>query len=335
MSEQVHYAIASDIRPKGAGKVVSAVRLIVAWHADHVAEPLREGARVMADGAGGAGGPTVLRILLGTQLRRLREARGVTAQEASRAIRGSESKISRIELGRNAVREVDIADLLTLYGITDLAEREQLLSLASQANLPGWWHSYQDVLPSWFQAYVGLEESAESIRSYDMQFVPGLLQTEEYAAAVIALGDFAAAETERLVYLRKERQRRFSSGGLRLTAIIDEAALRRPVGDGPLMRAQLGYLLDICDRPAFTLQVTPCSAGAHAAPSSFSILRFATPDLPDVVYVEQLTSAMYLDKASDVERYTAAMDRLGAMSARPNDAKEIIRAMLEDMEGSP
>ena len=285
--------------------------------------------------ADGAGGPTVLRILLGTQLRRLREASGITAQQAAREIRGSESKISRIELGRNAVREVDIADLLSLYGITDPAAREQLLSLASQANQPGWWHRYQDVLPSWFQAYIGLEESAESIRSYDMQFVPGLLQTEEYAVAVMALGEFSIEETERLVYLRKERQRRFSSGGLRLTAIIDEVALRRPLGGAGLMRDQLQYLLDICDRPAFTLQVTPYPAGAHAAPASFSILQFATAELPDVVYVEHLTSAMYLDKTADVARYTVAMDRLGTISASPNQSKEIIRAMLEDMEGSP
>jgi transcriptional regulator with XRE-family HTH domain len=282
-----------------------------------------------------AGGPTVLRILLGTQLRRLREARGISAQDAAREIRGSESKISRIELGRNAVREVDIADLLTLYGITDPAEREQLLSLASQANQPGWWHRYQDVLPSWFQAYIGLEESAESIRSYDMQFVPGLLQTEDYAAAVLALGEFSIEETERLVFLRKERQRRFTSGGLRLTAIIDEVALRRQLGDAALMRAQLEYLLDVCDRPAFTLQVTPQVAAAHVAPASFSILQFATTDLPDVVYVEHLTSALYLDKAADVARYKAAMDRLSANSASPNQSKEIIRTLLEDTEGSP
>ena len=279
-------------------------------------------------------GPTVLRILLGTQLRRLREARGITAQEAAREIRASESKISRMELGRNAVREVDIADLLTLYGITDPAEREQLLSLASQANQPGWWHRYQDVLPSWFQAYIGLEESAESIRSYDMQFVPGLLQTEEYAAAVIALGEFSLEETERLVFLRKERQRRFSSGCLRLTAVIDENALRRPFAEPALMRAQLEYLLDICDRPAFTLQVRPLATGAHVAPASFSILKFASAELPDVVYVEQLTSAMYLDKAADVVRYTAAMDRISATSATPNQSKEIIRALLKEMEGS-
>jgi transcriptional regulator with XRE-family HTH domain len=284
--------------------------------------------------ADGAGGPTVLRILLGTQLRRLREARGITAQEAARAIRGSESKISRIELGRNAVREVDIADLLSLYGITDNAEREQLLSLASQANQPGWWHRYQDILPGWFQAYIGLEESAESIRSYDAQFIPGLLQTEEYAAAVIALGEFSLEETERLVYLRKERQRRFSSGGLRLWAIIDAAALRRPVGSPALMRAQLAHLLDSADMPGFTLQIAPLPAGALAAPGSFSILRFAVPELPDVVYLEQLTSAMYLDKPSDVGRYVTAMDKLSAASAAPDESRQIIRAVLKDMEES-
>src|SRR5580700_5375388 len=212
-----------------------------AWHAGH-SWGAEEVAHAMPDG------PTVLRILLGTQLRRLREARGITAQEAAREIRASESKISRMELGRNAVREVDVADLLSLYGITDPAEREQLLSLASQANQPGWWHRYQDVLPSWFQAYIGLEESAESIRSYDMQFVPGLLQTEEYAAAVIALGEFSLEEAERLVYLRKERQRRFASGGLRLWAIVDEIALRRRVGSAQIMRAQLDHLYEVCDQ---------------------------------------------------------------------------------------
>ena len=285
--------------------------------------------------ADGAGGPTVLRILLGTQLRRLRESRAITAQEAARAIRGSESKISRIELGRNAVREVDIADLLSLYGITDTTEREQLLSLASQANQPGWWHRYQDILPGWFQAYIGLEESAESIRSYDAQFIPGLLQTEDYAAAVIALGEFSLEETERLVYLRKERQRRFSSGGLRLWAIIDEAALRRPVGGSTsLMRHQFAHLLDSSDMPGFTLQVAPLPAGAYAAPGSFSILRFAVPELPDVVYLEQLTSAMYLDKPSDVDRYVNAMDRLSAASAPPGQSRQIIRALLEEMEES-
>ena len=280
------------------------------------------------------GGPTVLRILLGTQLRRLREARGVTAHDAAVAIRGSESKISRIELGRNAVREVDIADLLKLYGITDRGEREQILTLAARANQPGWWHNYQDVLPSWFQAYVGLEEAAESIRSYDIQFVPGLLQTEAYANCVLALGEFSPEETERLVFLRKERQKRFASGSLRLTAIIDEMALRRTVGGAGVMRGQFRHLLSLVDRPGFNLQVTPFPVGANVAPVSFSILQFATPDLPDVVYVEQLTSALYLDKAPEVARYTEAMDRLSKLSATPNESARIVQSMLGNLEGS-
>ena len=280
-------------------------------------------------------GPTVLRILLGTQLRRLREARGITAHQAAQAIRASESKISRIELGRNSFREVDIADLLTLYGITDVDEREQMLTLASQANQPGWWHRYQDVLPTWFQSYIGLEESAESIRSYDSQFVPGLLQTEEYSAAVLELGEFSPEETDRLVFLRKERQRRFTAGGLRLWAVIDEMALRRPVGNPALMRAQLEHLLEIGDRPGLTLQVTPYPDGAsYLVPGSFSILKFATADLPDVVYVEQLTSAMYLDKRSDVEQYTAALDKVGATSTTPEQTKTFIRALLGELSDS-
>ena len=280
-------------------------------------------------------GPTVLRILLGTQLRRLREARGITAHEAAQAIRASESKISRIELGRNSFREVDIADLLTLYGITEVVEREQMLTLASQANQPGWWHRYQDVLPTWFQSYIGLEESAESIRSYDSQFVPGLLQTEEYSAAVLELGEFSPEETDRLVFLRKERQRRFTAGGLRLWAVIDEMALRRPVGNPALMRAQLEHLLEIGDRPGLTLQVTPYPDGAsYLVPGSFSILKFATADLPDVVYVEQLTSAMYLDKRSDVEQYTAALDKVGATSTTPEQTKTFIRALLGELSDS-
>jgi transcriptional regulator with XRE-family HTH domain len=281
-----------------------------------------------------ASGPTVLRILLGTQLRRLRESRGITAQQAAKAIRASESKISRIELGRNAFREVDIADLLTLYGINDHAEREQLLSLASQANQPGWWHRYQDVLPGFFQSYIGLEESAETIRSYDSQFVPGLLQTEEYTAAVLELGEFSLDETNRLVFLRKERQRRFTSGGLRLWAVIDEMALRRPVGSPSLMRAQLEYLLEISDRPGLTLQVTPFPSGAsYLVPGSFSMLSFAADDLPDVVYVEQLTSAMYLDKRSDVERYAAVMDKLNNTSLTPQQTRDFIQELLADTEG--
>ncbi len=281
--------------------------------------------------ADAVGGPTVLRLLLGAQLRRLRESQEISAHDAARAIRGSESKISRIELGRNAVREIDIADLLTLYGITDKAEREQLLSLASRANQPGWWHRYHDVLPPWFQAYIGLEESAQSIRSYDAQFVPGLLQTEEYAAAVLALGDFSLDEAERLVVLRKERQRRFAAGGTRLWAIIDEVALRRPVGGPAVLGRQLEYLREICNQPWLTIQITPFPAVSHAAPGSFSILRFADPALPDMVYAEQLNSATYIDKRAEVEPYLLALERLSVVSAPPADSVDFLCAIVTEV----
>jgi transcriptional regulator with XRE-family HTH domain len=281
--------------------------------------------------ADAVGGPTVLRLLLGAQLRRLRESQGISAHDAAQAIRGSESKISRIELGRNAVREIDIADLLTLYGIADKAEREQLLSLASRANQPGWWHRYHDVLPSWFQAYIGLEESAQSIRSYDAQFVPGLLQTEEYAAAVLALGDFSLDEAERLVVLRKERQRHFAAGGTRLWAIVDEVALRRPVGGPAVLCRQLEYLGELSQQPWLTLQITPFPTVSHAAPGSFCILRFADPALPDMVYAEQLNSATYIDKRAEVEPYLLALERLSLVSCTPADSADILCGMVAEL----
>ena len=280
------------------------------------------------------GGPTALRILLGSQLRRLRDGRGISAQDAAKAIRGSESKISRIELGRNAVREIDVADLLTLYGVTDLAEREQMLSLASQANRPGWWYRYNDILPSWFQAYIGLEEAAESIRVYEPQFIPGLLQTEAYASAVLALGDMPHEEMERHVVLRKERQRRFLNGELRLWALLDEEVLRRPVAGSKVMREQLEHLLAASRNSNLVLQIIPRGVVGHAAPSGFSILRFGDAEMPDIVYVEQLTSALYLDKRPEVDRYLLAMERISIVASDPRASARIVQAILEEMGGT-
>ncbi|MCO5969853.1 helix-turn-helix domain-containing protein [Actinoallomurus soli] len=280
----------------------------------------------------GASGPTALRILLGSELRRLRDKAGVASAQAARAIGGSESKISRMELGRSGFKEADVAILLSLYGITDEEERDQLLTLARRANQPGWWHSYGDVLPSWFQSYIGLEQAAARIRTYEPQFVPGLLQTEDYAAAVISLGDFPPEEVERRVSLRATRQRRFREGALRLWAVIDEMALRRPVGGPAVLRGQLEYLMTVAKQPGLTLQVTPFEAGAlHAAPGGFTILRFADPQLPDVVYVEQLGNALYLDKREDIDRYTLAMDRLSVISATPEESIDLIGTILEGL----
>ncbi|HEX4059894.1 MAG TPA: helix-turn-helix transcriptional regulator [Streptosporangiaceae bacterium] len=281
-----------------------------------------------------SGGPTALRILLGSQLRRLREGRGISAQEAARAIRGSESKISRIELGRNAVREIDVADLLSLYGVTDPAEREQMLSLASQANRPGWWYRYNDILPSWFQAYIGLEEAATSIRVYEPQFIPGLLQTEAYTSAVLNLGDIPDEEMERHVVLRKERQRRFVHGELRLWALLDEEVLRRPVAGPKVMREQLEHLLAASRKGNLVLQIIPRGVVGHAAPSGFSILRFGDAEMPDIVYVEQLTSALYLDKRPEVDRYLLAMERISIVAEEPRASAGIVQAILDEMGGT-
>ncbi|HEY2579627.1 MAG TPA: DUF5753 domain-containing protein, partial [Streptosporangiaceae bacterium] len=233
-----------------------------------------------------------------------------------------------------AVREIDVADLLKMYGVTDPAEREQLLSLASQANRPGWWYRFNDILPPWFQSYIGLEEAAESIRLYELQFVPGLLQTEAYAATVLMLGDIPPEEMDRHVAVRKERQRRFADGHLRLWAILDEEVLRRPVGDPEVMREQLVYLLAASKNHNLILQIIPRGICGHAAPSGFSILRFPDPDLPDIVYVEQLTSALYLDKRPEVDRYLLAMERMSILGTDPRTTTKMIEEILEEM-GAP
>ncbi|ASW54890.1 helix-turn-helix transcriptional regulator [Plantactinospora sp. KBS50] len=287
-------------------------------------------------GNGSATGPTVLRMLLGSQLRRLREGRGVTRESAGYEIRASEPKISRMELGRVGFKERDVADLLTLYGVTDDGERESLLGLARQANTPGWWHRYGDVLPNWFQAYLGLEAAASLIRTYEVQFVPGLLQTRDYARAVILLGhDRAdASEIETRVDLRMARQRIMSrSDAPRLWAVIDEAALRRPIGGVEVMRSQLTALIEATKLPNVRLQIMPFAAGGHsAAGGNFSILRFPDADLPDVVYIEQLTSALYLDKRDDIDHYAAAIERVCVEAEPPERTTEILEGVLRDYD---
>lgn len=294
--------------------------------------PAREGALVTGEAPPG-GGPTVRRILLGSQLRRLREAREITRDQAGYAIRASESKISRMELGRVPFKERDVADLLTLYQVTDEAERAPLLALANAANVPGWWHRYGDVLADWFQPYLGLEEAASIIRTYQVQFVPGLLQTPGYARAVITAGDpdAPAAEIDRRVAMRTARQEALTRPAPpRLWAVIDEAALRRPIGGTDVMRAQLQALIGKVRLDNIIVQVMPFRFGGHAAESgAFSILRFPEPDLPDVVYLEHLTSAIYLDKRHDVDRYLKTMERLCAQ-AEPRDRTRGILAAICD-----
>ncbi len=284
------------------------------------------------DGPGG--GPTVLRILLGSQLRRLREAKGLTREEAGYEIRGSGSKISRMELGRVSFKERDIKDLLTLYGVSDDQERDVLVDLARQANNPGWWHRFGDVLPPWFQAYLGLEAAASLIRTYEIQFVPGLLQTRDYARAVIRLGHEGSTdeEIERRVELRLERQQVLEKPSPpQVWAVLDEAVLRRPIGGPDIMRAQLDALIELSKRPHVRLQIMPFRTGGHAAAGGpFSILRFPEPELPDVVYVEQLTSAFYFDKRDDVDHYAIAMERVCVDAEPPNQTAVILNKIRQE-----
>ncbi|MET8360097.1 helix-turn-helix transcriptional regulator [Micromonospora sp. NPDC005171] len=279
-------------------------------------------------------GPTVLRMLLGAQLRRLRESSGVTREGAGWEIRSSESKISRMELGRVGFKERDVADLLTLYGVTEEQERDALLKLARDANSPGWWHRYGDVLPSWFQSYLGLEAAAALIRSYEVQFVPGLLQTREYARAVVLLGHGAAdpGEIDRRVALRMQRQQLLQrENPPQLWAVVDEAALRRPIGGAEVMRGQLTALIEATKSPHIRLQVIPFAAGGHAAAGgAFTILRFGDQELPDIVYIEQLTSAIYLDKRDDLDYYAVAMERLCVEAEPPERTAEILGRLLDD-----
>jgi transcriptional regulator with XRE-family HTH domain len=273
-------------------------------------------------------------MLLGAQLRRLREAKGISRDKAGYAIRASESKISRMELGRVGFKERDVVDLLTLYGVTDEHERDEMVALTRGANRPGWWHRYNDLLPTWFQSYLGLEAAASLIRTYEVQFVPGLLQTEEYARAVILLsyGGADPDEIERRVRLRLDRQQILArSDPPPFWAVVDEAVLRRPIGGLPVMRAQVEALIEITKRPWIRLQVIPFSVGGHAAAGgAFTILRFADEDLPDVVYLEQLTGALYVDKREDVDQYAGAMGRLFIEAAPLSQTTEILHRIRED-----
>ena len=280
-------------------------------------------------------GPTVSRIVLGTQLRRLREEAGITREAAGNAIRASHAKISRLELGRVGFKERDVIDLLALYGVTDDEQRATVMELMRQANTRGWWQQHSDVLPNWFENYVRLEQVAKVIRTYQVQFVPGLIQNEEYARAVIQHGHRARTEyeIERRVQLRMDRQKMLHQPDApHLWAVIDEAALTRPFGPPRVMRAQIEHLLELSSAPNIDVQVLPFQTGAHAAAGgSFTILRFAEPDLPDLVYLEQLTSAVYLDKRSDVEDYVMIMERISVQAETPTRSQATLRRLLNEV----
>jgi transcriptional regulator with XRE-family HTH domain len=276
----------------------------------------------------------VLRVLLGSQLRRFREAAGVTAEQAGFEIRASRSKISRLENGRVRLKRRDMSDLLTLYGVTDEDVQAKFFALVGQANTPDWWAQYSDVLPSWFEAYLGLEAAATTIRSFETQFVHGLFQTEDYARAVARLGHktVSAEEIERRVAVRLQRQGLLTRPDPpRIWSVMDEAVLRRPIGGPAVMRAQCQHLIEMAEVPHVTLQLVPFASGGHAGESgSFTVLRFEERDLPDVVYLEQLTGAIYLDQRPDVERYLEAADELSGAALTPAGTRQFIEQVAQE-----
>jgi transcriptional regulator with XRE-family HTH domain len=270
-------------------------------------------------GEAGAG-PTVARIRLGTRLRRLREEAEISREDAGAAIRSSPSKISRIELGRTAVKARDLTDLLALYGAGDEAERESLRALSRHGSVAGWWQDYGDAVPAWVKPYLGLEQAARLIRSCDLQLIPGLLQTREYAQAVFSLPLGSGGErAERQLAVRMRRQEILHRAEPpHLWAVIDEAALRRPVGGTAVMRAQLEHLLEISQLRHVNIQVLPFRAGGHAAGGGpVTLLRFAGDQLPDVVYLEQLTSAIYPSSPSDLAYYWDMLNQLATEADPP------------------
>jgi transcriptional regulator with XRE-family HTH domain len=289
----------------------------------------------LAVAAQSANRPTVRRRIVGAQLRRLRESSGVTRRQAASSIGVGESKLSRIEGGRTGLEEDDVKQLLELYGIGRAEDRDALLTLAREANRPGWLQAFSGAVPAWFRPYVDLEEAAQVIRTYEVQFIPGLLQTAEYARAVITRGvtEPPNEEVERRVELRLRRQRILTAPNPpRLWAVIDEAALWRPIGGADVTRDQLRALLDAARLQHITVQVMPFHVGGHAGEAgAFTILRFPEPELHDIAYVEQLTGAMYLERDDDIDHYGAAMERLCVQSASPEESMDLISKIIREI----
>ena len=285
-------------------------------------------------GEGEPRGPTVLRMMLGSQLRRYRETAGVSPEQAAYEIRASRSKISRMEHGRVGFKRRDVADLLALYGVHDEQVLARMLSFAEQASTPGWWSKYDDILPDWFEAFLGLEGAASVIRTFELQFVYGLFQTEAYARAVTSLGDKTASaeEIDRRVSVRLKRQDVLTSPDPpRLWSVMDEAVLRRLVGGRKVMRAQLARLIEVASLPRVTIQVVPFAGGGHAAAGgSFTVLRFAEPEIPDIVYIEHLTGALYLDSREDVDHYLEVMNDLSTEALTPARSAALLAEITKE-----
>ncbi len=286
---------------------------------------------------GHAGVPTVLRMILGKQLQGLRERAGLSYEQAAGAIYSSPWTVRRMERAEGGLKPLAVKGLLMAYGITDVREIDAFLTLSKEASRAGWWHRYNDVLPGWFRAFVGLEEAAAAIRGYDPHWIPGLLQTPDYARASVQVGfpDAPPSEAERRVALRLARQQLLNrETPPRLWLVIDENVLRRPAATTgtAVMQAQIDTLIEAAGQPDITLQILPFSAGLHPAMyGPFRIFRFDAAELPDIVYGETITSAYYIDKPDEASEYTKILDRICAQAAPAADTPHILATIRKEI----
>ncbi|MGW0970392.1 helix-turn-helix domain-containing protein [Streptomyces sp. NPDC002516] len=278
--------------------------------------------------------PTVGQVVLGRRLQELREAAGLKREEAARVLRVAPATVRRMETAEVALKIPYVQVLLTTYGVDD-AEAETFVALAEEANEPGWWQRYHDVLPDWFSMHVSLEGAARLIRSYEPHFVPGLLQTEDYARAVLeagTVGQTGVGAIDRHVALRMKRQALLTrENPPHLWVIMDETALLRPVSiRGEVMREQMDRLLEWVDLDHVTLQVAEFASGPHPGTyTSFALFRFAERELPDIVYSEYVTGALYLDAREEVALHLEVLDHMSAHAASAERTKEILREFRE------
>jgi transcriptional regulator with XRE-family HTH domain len=279
--------------------------------------------------------PTIGQLVLSRQLRALREKAGVSRDQAADLLHVAAATVRRMETAEVALKIPYIQMLLPAYGMPE-EDVETFLHLADEANQPGWWQRFHDILPDWFSGYVSLEESAQIIRSYEPHFVPGLLQTEDYAREVLTAGSIGRRDpdcVERHVALRLERQAMLRKPDApKFWVVIDETVLLRPVGSPEVMRAQLDQLLEAAELPNVTLQIAELAAGHHPGTySPFVLFRFAVPEVPDMVYVEYLTGALYLDQPSEVAQHMEAMDRMVAHAESARCTKEILGRFRQEI----
>jgi transcriptional regulator with XRE-family HTH domain len=279
-------------------------------------------------------GPTARRMILGSQLRRLREEAGITRQQAGYNIRGSESKISRLELGRVGFKERDVTDLLTMYGVDDPTERRTFLDMVKQSNEPGWWRRFGDTMPNWFTDLVGLEEAAARIQIWEPLYVSGLLQIEPYARAIFSHGrpEMADERVDQLVALRMRRQKMFSRPDApRVWMVLDESVLFRPIGGVKVLKQQIEYLLEMSALPHVSVQVLPYSRSGLSAEHAFSLLRFGEPELPNIAYVEYMTGAHYIEKREEIEKYSRALDMLAVDAETPERSRSMLAKRRQEI----